>query len=144
MQSNDHNNAVAKIIHYHEETKHRYERYARSAGYMDWQNQPNPFRFYQDVPLIKLPLLKKNPAAQYAALYQRQDSQKQSFGLESIAGFLELSLDELWQEVAQIEDNERRQAAYEVLDRVIAVLEPEKVSRKRVAGARARVPETRH
>ena len=92
MQSNARNNAVEKIIHYHEVTKHRYERYARSPGYMDWQNQPNPFRFYREVPLIKLPLLQQFPGAPYAMLYQRENSPKQPFGLENIAGFLELSL----------------------------------------------------
>ena len=40
----DKKNALAEIIRYHEETKHHYHRYARSAGYMDWENQPNPFR----------------------------------------------------------------------------------------------------
>lgn len=30
------------VIAYHERTKHYFDRYARSAGYMDWNNQPNP------------------------------------------------------------------------------------------------------
>ncbi len=32
-----------EIIRYHEATKHHYDRYARSPGYMDWQNQPTRF-----------------------------------------------------------------------------------------------------
>ena len=85
-------NLVADIFHYHEETKHRYERYARSPGYMDWENQPNPFRFYRDVPVIELPLLKADPAASYPDLFQPKNIQKQLLTLDTVAGMLELSL----------------------------------------------------
>ena len=46
------------VMRYHQETKHHFSRYARSLGYMDWANQPDPFRRYQGSPLIPLPLLK--------------------------------------------------------------------------------------
>jgi SagB-type dehydrogenase family enzyme len=81
-----------EIIHYHEATKHHFERYARSLGYMDWGNQPNPFRIYRDTPVLKLPLLKTDPPASYQGLYERQDHRPQPFVTETIAGFLELSL----------------------------------------------------
>jgi len=32
------------VKQYHKETKHHLFRYARSLGYMDWANQPDPFR----------------------------------------------------------------------------------------------------
>ena len=32
------------VMQYHQETKHSFSRYARSLGYMDWANQPDPFR----------------------------------------------------------------------------------------------------
>ena len=32
------------VMRYHQETKHHFFRYARSLGYMDWANQPDPFR----------------------------------------------------------------------------------------------------
>ena len=32
---------------YHEETKHHLHRYARSLGYLAWEDQPNPFREFQ-------------------------------------------------------------------------------------------------
>ena len=35
-----------RAIAYHERTKHHPRRYARSPGYMDWANQPDPFRRY--------------------------------------------------------------------------------------------------
>jgi SagB-type dehydrogenase family enzyme len=45
------------ILQYHEETKHHYYRFARSLGYLDWDNQPDPFRRFQGSSLLKLPLL---------------------------------------------------------------------------------------
>lgn len=89
------------IFRYHEETKHHYEQYARSPGHMDWQNQPNPFRFYQDTPVIELPLLEDYPVAGYPGLYQRKNNQEQPPALETIAGFLELSIGlSAWKAVA--------------------------------------------
>ena len=81
-----------KIIAYHEATKHHYERYANSPGYMDWDNQPNPFRFYENTEHMRLPLLKEDPVAEHLMLYQRVDKTTLPFSLENIAGFLELSL----------------------------------------------------
>jgi SagB-type dehydrogenase family enzyme len=84
--------AVKEIFDYHEATKHHYDRYARSAGYMDWQNQPNPFRSYKGAPVLPLPLLKKDPPAAYTDLYSRKNNSWQSLTIDTIAGFLELSL----------------------------------------------------
>ena len=53
----DNEKAVQEVVRYHEETKHHYDRYARSAGYMDWDNQPNPFRFYENTDTLGLPFL---------------------------------------------------------------------------------------
>jgi SagB-type dehydrogenase family enzyme len=50
------------VMRYHQETKHHFFRYARSLGYMDWANQPDPFRRYEGSPLIPLPLLKPDDA----------------------------------------------------------------------------------
>jgi SagB-type dehydrogenase family enzyme len=83
---------VEEIISYHEATKHHYDRYARSPGYMDWQNQPNPFRSYVGAPALPLPLLEKDPAAAHRDLYNRKNNLPQPFTIEALAGFLELSL----------------------------------------------------
>src|SRR4051794_29345962 len=45
------------VLRYHESTKHHFHRYARSAGTLDWVNQPNPFRRYEGAPLTPLPIL---------------------------------------------------------------------------------------
>jgi SagB-type dehydrogenase family enzyme len=81
-----------EIINYHEATKHHYDRYARSPGYMDWKNQPNPFRTYSGSPVHPLKLLKQDPSGAYLDLYERKNNPQQPFTIETIAGFLELSL----------------------------------------------------
>jgi len=56
------------IYNYHETTKHAQHRYARSLGYMDWANQPNPFREYNGTDSIKLPLMIENKTVPYHLL----------------------------------------------------------------------------
>lgn len=80
------------VVRYHERTKHHYGRFAKSLGYMDWRNQPNPFRFYEGVPVVKLPLLAHDPPANHLDLYRRSSNPPRSFSLDNIGGFLELSL----------------------------------------------------
>src|SRR3990172_1025965 len=55
--------AVTETLLYHEQTKHHFHRYARSLGFLDWANQPNPFRSYEGVTAVRLPLLQKAPPA---------------------------------------------------------------------------------
>ncbi len=40
---------------YHELTKHSTESLRRTQHYLDWANMPNPFRHYEDVPVLDLP-----------------------------------------------------------------------------------------
>ena len=54
---------------YHETTKHHFNRFARSAGFLDWATQPDPFRRYSGAllsPLSPEPLAASVP---YEALY---------------------------------------------------------------------------
>jgi len=92
MTHSDGDSISQEIIRYHEETKHHYDRYARSSGYMDWDNQPNPFRFYEDTKSFGLPFLKKDPSALFADLYRRDNNSPRGLSIVHIAGFLELSL----------------------------------------------------
>jgi len=80
------------VFHYHEKTKHHYYRYAASAGYLDWANQPQPFRSYEGVKPVRLSLNEKDPAAAYADLYERSRNQVRPFTPENISLFLALSL----------------------------------------------------
>jgi SagB-type dehydrogenase family enzyme len=84
--------AVTETLLYHEQTKHHYQRYARSPGFLDWANQPNPFRFYEGVTAVRLPLLQKDIASEHRALYERGRNAFQDFTRETLGAFLELSL----------------------------------------------------
>ncbi|MET0051420.1 MAG: nitroreductase [Candidatus Thiodiazotropha sp.] len=46
---------LERIIAYHERTKHRFERYAAGPDFLDWDQQPNPFRTYSEAPRVPLP-----------------------------------------------------------------------------------------
>lgn len=80
-----------RVRAYHERTKHRPERYAASLGYMDWANQPEPFRFYEGAPRVRLPLLAADPPAGRMCLYEPGEPPA-ALDLPHLAGFLELSV----------------------------------------------------
>ena len=56
-------------LQYHEATKHHFQRFARSAGHLDWKTQPNPFRRYAGAPVVELPRAPFDRALPYAGLY---------------------------------------------------------------------------
>jgi len=86
--------ASQSIAHYHEKTKHHYHRYARSAEYMDWENQPQPFRFCREAPVVELPLLKQDPAGncRVQLLFAGHDCPVQGTGHPPSAGQKTLTL----------------------------------------------------
>jgi len=86
---------VDRAIHYHNQTKHHFFRYARSLGHLDWANQPNPFRRFVDAPFYPLPLLQpeQEPMSQtYEAIYQRGTTPPQPVTVRTLSRFLELAL----------------------------------------------------
>ena len=84
--------AYLDVVRYHEETKHHLQRYARSPGFMDWDNQPVPFRFYEGVTPLPLPLLDTDPGATHQDLYHRENNAVWPVTRQSIGGFMELSM----------------------------------------------------
>lgn len=84
--------AFQEVVRYHETTKNHLQRYARSPGFMDWDNQPAPFRFYEGVTPQPLPLLKTDPGDTHEDLYQREHNPVWPINRQSIGGLLELSL----------------------------------------------------
>jgi SagB-type dehydrogenase family enzyme len=50
----DRQDPLARVIDYHERTKHHLHAYARSPGYLDWATQPNPFRQFAGAPRLPL------------------------------------------------------------------------------------------
>jgi SagB-type dehydrogenase family enzyme len=45
---------LAAVYRYHDGTKHHFQRFARSLGYLDWASQPRPFRAFADAPVFPL------------------------------------------------------------------------------------------
>src|SRR5512147_1104294 len=80
------------IESYHERTKHHPHRYARSAGYLDWESEPNPSRRFEGAPLVRLPLLDEDPAGSFPGIFDRKGNGPRPFTVDNIACFLELSL----------------------------------------------------
>ena len=42
------------VVRYHDGTKHHFQRFARSLGYLDWASQPSPFRAFAGAPVFPL------------------------------------------------------------------------------------------
>jgi len=83
------------VMRYHQETKHHFSRYARALGYMDWANQPNPFRRYEGSPLSALPLLEPDDpplSPLYEDLYRDGATVSAPVSVRSLSRFFEYSL----------------------------------------------------
>ncbi len=86
---------VDRVIHYHNRTKHHFNRYARSLGYLDWANQPDPFRRFEGAQLTSLPLLKPDEeplSPAYDAIYERGAVSCQPVSLQTLSRFFEFAL----------------------------------------------------
>jgi SagB-type dehydrogenase family enzyme len=62
--------AIEAALDYHRRTKHHLQRYAASPGYLDWANQPDPFRTFEGAERLELPLLADRLPASYSDLYR--------------------------------------------------------------------------
>jgi len=79
------------VLEYHERTKHRFERYARGPGGLDWATQPDPFRTFAGAARIELPLLENSLASRYTDLYRPGRITPAPLRLENMATLFELS-----------------------------------------------------
>src|SRR5215208_5432202 len=84
--------AVTTVLVYHERTKHHPNGYAASLGYLDWANQPDPFRTYAGAAVTPLPLTAAALEARYRALYTPGAIGPQPLTLASVGAFFELAL----------------------------------------------------
>jgi SagB-type dehydrogenase family enzyme len=80
------------VFAYHERTKHHFHRYARSPDYMDWANQPHPFRYYHDAVETRLPLKREPPSLVYDQLYKVNALPPAPVNLGSVADLFRYSL----------------------------------------------------
>ncbi|MEA3364717.1 MAG: SagB/ThcOx family dehydrogenase [Candidatus Hydrogenedentes bacterium] len=83
--------AIDAVFAYHEATKHYPNRFARSLGYLDWANQPNPFRRFSGAPMHALPLLTEDITPPYDALFSGK-TPAQALTRDTVAAFFEHSL----------------------------------------------------
>ncbi len=86
---------VDRVMHYHVQTKHHFNRYARALGYLDWANQPDPFRRFEGAPLLSLPLLMpdEDPVSpDYDAIYLPGAVASQPVNVRTLSRFFELAL----------------------------------------------------
>src|SRR3989338_4271724 len=77
---------------YHNQTKHHFNHYARSTGYLDWNTQPNPFRFYRGSKQIELPFLNTDFGYSFDCLFNHSKIPPLEITRETIGSFFELSL----------------------------------------------------
>ena len=98
---------VDQVIRYHVQTKHHFNRYARALGYLDWANQPDPFRRFEGAPLISLPLLTPDEepvSPAYDAIYQPGAVPYQPVTVRSLSRFLEFALAlSAWKKAGELE-----------------------------------------
>ena len=80
------------VVAYHERTKHHYNRFAASLGYLDWANQPNPFRRYEGAPMMALPLPGTGRSLPYWQLYAAGEIPPASLSVASISLFFRYAL----------------------------------------------------
>lgn len=86
---------IDRVINYHIRTKHHFNRYARSLGFLDWANQPDPFRRFEGAQLFSLPLLEADEtpvSPAYDAIYQHGRVPCQPVSLSALSRFFEFAL----------------------------------------------------
>ena len=79
-------------VAYHEATKHHYHRYARSLGYMDWANQPDPFRRYPGAEECPLELKRLTRSIPFDRMNEPNTVASAPLCLDTLADFLHDSL----------------------------------------------------
>jgi len=77
---------------YHEQTKHHPQRFARSLGYMDWANQPHPFRYYDGATETQLALDREPLPLAYDRIYEVNASPPALVCIDSVADLFRYSL----------------------------------------------------
>ena len=86
---------LSQVLRYHQETKHHFFRYARALGYLDWANQPDPFRRYAGARLIPLPILRPDEeplSPPYEHLYRAGTIPPAPITIRTLSRFFEYAL----------------------------------------------------
>lgn len=87
------NDPLEIIKYYHDRTKHRPHRFAPSLGYLDWANEPKPFRKYLGAPVMRLPIVTELDSPSFhTLLYHPENVPCQTIQIETVSKFLLFSL----------------------------------------------------
>ena len=87
----DQKTTSASIRHYHDATKHTLQRYAAGPEALDWDDQPEAFRWYDGAARTDLPLTADDLQPLYIELSQPGKIEPQALTLANIACLLEIS-----------------------------------------------------
>src|SRR5580658_1755415 len=85
-------NSIETILAYHRRTKHHFQRFAASPGYLDWATQPDPFRTYAGAPRIDLSLGADRLTTPFAALHSPGAVPARPANAAALGVFFELGL----------------------------------------------------
>jgi len=88
----DRESSAEAVVAYHERTKHHFQRFAASLGYLDWATQPDPFRRYAGTELVRLPLPGPRRHIRYWQLYAEGAIAPEPLSLASLSAFFRYSL----------------------------------------------------
>jgi SagB-type dehydrogenase family enzyme len=84
--------AIAAVRRYHEGSTHHPGRYAPGPGFLDWDNQPEPFRRYDGAPRLRLPLAGEDLAASWDEIHRPGAVPPRRIDRASLGAFFELAL----------------------------------------------------
>lgn len=91
MRSTGGDNPLLPVCEYHQRTKHRWEAYARSPGYLDWDTQPDPFRRFEGCVVLPLVPAAERLGTRYNEMVSEGPVAAAPFDLEHLGLLLELS-----------------------------------------------------
>src|SRR5438270_3402243 len=83
---------AARVLAYHQLSKHHLHRHAPSPGHLDWANQPDPFRTFAGAPRVELPLLADALSTPFADLYNPRGIHARRADVNAVAVLFELAL----------------------------------------------------
>jgi SagB-type dehydrogenase family enzyme len=84
--------SLTTVFAYHERSKHHLDRHARSLGYLDWANQPHPFRYYHGATETRLALDREPHPLAYDRIYEHNATSPAVVCLDSVADLFRHSL----------------------------------------------------
>ncbi len=94
MKTDTQQRALELVRAYHDRTKHRLDKYAAGPDFLDWEQQPDPFRRFEPASSIQLPLdLDDLPDPSLNELKDHQPHVAlQEWGLKEISSLLRFSM----------------------------------------------------